>query len=295
MRSLDILAALTVVVIWGLNFVVVKIGVAQFPPLFMTALRFAFVAVLLIWLYPPPVGRIVPIAVLAFSFGGFHFGALFSGLVKVDAAVAAIVIQLAVPFSALFAWLFLGDALGWRRGAGMAVAFAGVVVLAGEPATASSLVHAGLILVAAVAWGLGNVQIKRIGRINVFQLNAWMALFAAPQLFVASAVLEDGQMASLAAADWRGWAAVAYTVVAASVTAYGLWYYLVDKYPVSRVIPYTLLAPVIGVAAGVTLLGEALTWYKVLGGLLTIAGVAVVELAGSRTREAAAPVREGRP
>ena len=135
-----------------------------------------------------------------------------------------------------------------------------------------------MILLAAFAWGLGNIQIKKIGRINVFTLNAWMALFAAPQLMLASAFLEEGQVEAALAAGWLGWGAVLYTVFAASITAYGLWYYLIEKYEIGKIVPFTLLSPVIGVLAGVLLLGETPTWEMAIGGVVTILGVAIIQL-----------------
>ena len=288
MKFADVLAALAIVVIWGINFVVVKVGVGLIPPLFMTALRLTLVAGILIWFGRPPVGRMARIAVLSVTFGGLHFGAMFSGLVGVDAAVSAIVMQLGVPFSVLLARLLLGEQFGGRRAVGMAIAFSGVVILAGEPRTASGLGYLALILLAAFAWGLGNIQIKKIGRINVFTLNAWMALFAAPQLMLASAFLEEGQVEAALAAGWLGWGAVLYTVFAASITAYGLWYYLVEKYEIGKVVPFTLLSPVIGVLAGVLLLGEAPTWEMAIGGVVTILGVAIIQLRIKETYHGAA-------
>ena len=286
MKPADILAALAVTLIWGLNFAVGKVGVGQFPPLLMTAIRFSLVALALIWFVPRPAGRMAQVALLSVTFGSLHFGLTFVGLSGVDAAAAAIVMQLTVPFGVLLAWLVLGDRFGGRRTLGLVIAFSGVVILAGEPAGESGQFHLALLVAAAFAWGVANIQIKKIGRINVFALNAWMGLFAAPQLILASALLESGQLAAMENADWMGWGAILYMVLGGSITAYGMWYYLIEKYEVSRILPFTFLAPVIGVAAGIGLLGEALTWEKAAGGLITMLGVAVIQL---RWRRPAGP------
>lgn len=278
MKPVDILAVLAASLIWGLNFAAIKIGVGQFPPLFMTGLRFALVALVLLPFTPPPRGRMRAVALLSVTFGSLHFGLVFAGMTGVDASVAAVVVQLGGPFSVFFAWLVLGDRIGWWRGAGMAVAFLGVAILAGEPTTASSLGHLAMILGATVSWGLANVQIKRLGAIGVFQLNAWMALMAAPQLLLASALLEDGQMAAVRNADWVGWGTIVYAALAASVCAYGLWYRLIGRYELSRLAPFALLTPVAGIAAGVVVLGEELTWEKMVGGAVVLFGVAAVQL-----------------
>jgi O-acetylserine/cysteine efflux transporter len=58
--------------------------------------------------------------------------------------------------------------------------------------------------------------------------------------------------------------------------AYSIWYHLLSTHPVSQVVPFNLLAPLLGVLAAVLLLGEVLTWQKMLGGVLTIGGVAII-------------------
>ena len=180
MKPLHIAAALVMVSLWGVNFVVAKVAVGMAPPLFTLALRSLLTAAVLIGLAPVPRAQMRDIAVLSVVVGGLHFGLMFSGLAGVDAAVAAIVAQLGTPFSALFAWLILDDRFGWKRTGGLVAAFAGVADLAGEPKTASCLPHLLMVVGAALTWGLGNVQTKRIGAINVFSLLAYMNLFAAP-------------------------------------------------------------------------------------------------------------------
>ncbi|MGF1640826.1 MAG: DMT family transporter [Rhodospirillales bacterium] len=277
MRPLDGAAALAVIVIWGLNFVVGKIGVGQIPPLMLMSLRFALVAALLSPFLRRPGRSWRPVIAVSVVLGGLHFGLLFTGLRGVDAGPAAIALQLTAPFSAILAAVFYRERLGPLQILGMAVAFAGVALLAGAPSTATSLAHLSLVVLAALAWAYANILIKRLGGINVFVLNAWVALLALPQLFAASLWLEEGQLAAMAAADWRGWGAIVYMAVGASITAYGLWYYLIAKYEVNRIVPLTLLSPVLAVVFAIAILDEPLTVRIVVGGLVTIAGVAMIQ------------------
>lgn len=272
----DTLLVLVVVALWGINFVSSKIGVTEFPPLFLMFLRFTLVAAVLLPFVRVPWGKLRSIAILALILGGVHFPLMFSGIRGLDAATTSVVAQLQVPFASLLAALFFRDTLGWRRAAGMVVAFAGVVLIAGEPRLASSLGPLLMVVGASLAFAAANVQIKRLGAVDGFTLNAWMALFAAPLLLVLSLILEDGQWQAVTHATWQGWAALLYIVVAATIIAYGLWYYLIGKYDVNQAVPYMLLIPVFGVLSGVAVLGEPLTWTLVIGGLLTVAGVGVI-------------------
>ncbi|MFO1127977.1 MAG: EamA family transporter [Rhodospirillales bacterium] len=280
-------AALLVIVIWALNFIFGKVGLSELPPLLMLALRFVLVTVLLL----PFLGRIRRrqwrlVVAVSVVLGVCHFGLMFFGLAHVGAGPAAIAIQLTVPFSAILGWVCFGERIGRVQLAGMAMAFCGVYLLAGEPAgtateAASRASNSWYLLAvtgAAFAWAVANVLIKRLGPINVFTLNGWVALIAAPHLLAASLLLEHGQAAAIAAAGWRAWSAVVFMAVASSIVAYGLWYFLIERYPMNRVVPMTLLSPVLAVVFAVLLLGETLSATMVVGGILTLGGVAVIEL-----------------
>lgn len=292
MSPMGWLAALLVVVIWGLNFIAAKVGVAQMPPFAFMALRFSIVGLLLApWFRPHGRRQWRGIAIISFTLGVLHFGLLFVGLRGVDAATAAIAIQLSVPFSAALASLVFGERLGWKRGAGMVLAFSGVAFLAGEP-TRFALGSFLLVVFGAFAWAASNVVVKKFAPLPPLVINGWMSLLAAPQLAVLSLVFEQDQGAALAAADWRGWTSLAFTVVCASIIAYSLWYHLVGRYELNRVVPFTLLAPVIGIGGGVVVLGEPLSFEKAVGGVLTIIGIAIIQFAGApekREEEAASP------
>lgn len=280
----DILAALAVAALWGINFTAIKVTVAELPPLFMSAVRFTLVFVVLVRVAPVPWGRFRDVALLSVAFGVVHFGMMGVALTRADAAAAAIVGQLGVPFAAVLAAVVLKDRFGLKRWLGVALAFAGVAVLAGEPDAGQAPLYLALVGLSSFGWATGQVLVKRLPPINTFTLNAWVSGLLAPQLFVLSWLFEDGQIAAAADAGVVGWGGLAYQALGASVLAYGLWYTLLGKHDVSRVVPYNLLVPVFGVAAGVALLGEAMTVQKLIGGAVTLAGVALIQL-GARRKE----------
>jgi O-acetylserine/cysteine efflux transporter len=274
-------AATLVVTIWGLNFVAVKTALVTLPPFLLTALRFAIAALVLAPFFRPARGQLPAVLVIALLLGVGHFGLMFFGVAGMDAATAAIVIELSIPFSAVLAWAFFGEVLGRWRSLGLAVSFAGVALLAGEPHL-PRLSPFVAVVVSGFAWALANVVIKRMGTISPLAINGWMALFASPMLLGLSLATETGQAEALAATSLKGWLAVAYTVVCSTLIAYTLWYRLIARHSINRVVPFTLLGPVVGLAGGVLLLGEPLTWHKLVGGALTVLGVAAVELLPGR-------------
>src|SRR5690242_14901510 len=133
MKLSDLILVLVVMAIWGLNFVIAKWGLAEFPPIFMMGLRWATVAALLLPFVRVPRKKLGGILLISFTLGCVHFSLMFTGLKGTDAAVAAIATQTQVPFAALIAAVVLKDRLGWRRATGMALAFVGIVIMAGEP------------------------------------------------------------------------------------------------------------------------------------------------------------------
>ena len=289
-RPHHLLVLVTVMGLWGLNFAVAKIGLQQLPPIFMMSLRFLLVALLLAPFVKPPRGRWREVFSISLTLGLVHFSLLFSGLADIDAATAVLAVQLQVPFATILAAVFLKDRFGWRRSLGLAIAFAGVAVIVGEPRLEGRYGSLALILGGAFVWAVANVQIKRLEGIDGLTLNAWLAVLAAPQLALASWVLEDGQITALAAADWRAAGSIAYQAIGAFIIGYGAWQWLLRQYRISQVMPFTLLVPFFGVLSGVAILGETVTAALLTGGLLTILGVAIILV---RRPETAAPEAEG--
>lgn len=282
---LHLLAFVGIMIIWGFNFAMAKWGLLELSPMLLMTLRFGIVAVLLLPFVARPSGRWREILLLSFLLGFLHFALMFTGLAGIDASTAAIAIQLQVPFASLLAVLFLGDRLGWRRALGMAIAFAGVAVVAGEPRLEGSYLSLGLVISAALIWAISNVIVKALHDLSGWTIAGWMSLFATPQLALGSWIFEDGQIQALRQASWLAWSAVAYTSVAVMIVGYGAWYWLLKRHPVTVAMPFTLLLPVFGAGSGVLALGESLTPALLIGGALVIAGVGIIVLRRPETAE----------
>ena len=118
----------------------------------------------------------------------------------------------------------------------------------------------------------------RGGETGVFMsaLNGWMSLFAFPQLLIVSSVVEHGQIAAVLAPHWTVWVAVLYMALGVTVVGYVIWYRMLARHPVNLMMAFTLLVPVFGVASGHLFLGEPIGWQRIVGGLITIVGVAII-------------------
>jgi O-acetylserine/cysteine efflux transporter len=260
------------------------------------AVRFALVASVLVWFAPIPRAHLRGLFVASIFIGAGHYALFFTGLAGVEAGASSIALQLQVPFAALIAAFVFRERLGWLPAAGMAVAFVGVIVIAGTPRIGTNPWPFALCVASGFVWALGNIRVKQLGRLNSFAVNAWIAVFTAPQLFVLSLLFEHGQFEALAGAGWRGWGGILYMTVAVSILSYSIWYWLIARFEVNQTMPLTLLMPVFGVASGAIFLDEALTARLILGGLLTVTGVAIIQLygLGAAGRAARAGKKDGK-
>ena len=278
MKPQHFLALAFAQVLWGANFAVLKLGLDTIPPFFFVALRLGAVGLLLIpFVGLPKRSQLPGLLLLAVLLGVIHFGTLFAGIALSDAATSSIIIQIQVPLSALAAAAFFGDRIGWRRWSGMALSILGIALLVGRPAFQGGWIAVLLILAASVSWVAANMQIKRLAAdVNGWQLNAWPALLAAPMMLALSALTEHGQAESLQDAGAGAWFALAYQVVVTTALCYGLWFAMMRRYPVTQVMPFTLLEPVFGALTAVFLLNEPWDWQMVLGALVTVSGLAII-------------------
>jgi O-acetylserine/cysteine efflux transporter len=289
MRIRDIMLALTTMLLWGLNFGVAKLALAEFPPILLTALRFTLVALILLPFAPRP-KQMRPLIELAATLGLLHFPMVFSGLSLLDASTSAIVLQLQVPLGVVMAAILLGEKLSWRHGLGMAISFAGFALIAGAPRLEANRVGLIFLLTAAMAWGFSTVQLKKLGPIDPFTLNGWLGLFVAIELWMLSLAIEGSPLPHMAAASWQGWSALLYTALISTIVAFGIWSRLVARYSVGQTLPFMLTVPLFAIMGGIVLNGDRMTVDIIAGGVLTIAGVSLIILRWPRGRRLNAAV-----
>lgn len=278
-RALVLIACLA----WAGNFLAAASALTHFPPMLFTALRLTVVLVALApFLRRPPRDQWPRLVAICLCSGALHFGLIFWGLrLAGDISSVAIALQSYIPMSTLLAVGWLGERIGWRTGAGISVAFAGVLVLGLDPSVVDAPGALGLTLAAALALAVGTTLMRDLRGVDTFSLQAWSALLGLGPLLVGSAVAEDGQLAAVLGAGLQDWSGVVYSAVFASILGHGLLYVLVQRHPVSQVTPYLLLTPVFAVVLGVLAWGDRPGPRLVVGGAMVLLGVLVVALARS--------------
>lgn len=283
----DALLAAAVATVWGINFVVIHVGLESWPPLLFAALRFAVTVVPAIFFVKRPTGtdwRLVAGVGLFMSAG--QFGFLFVGIDQgVPAGLASLVLQLQAAFTLLFAIAILKERPDGKRLLGAAIAFAGIGLIAldrGATGTKVPLTALALVVVAAASWGVGNICSRIAQAPDALGLLVWSSLVPPLPLAAASLAFEgpDAARQALTHTTAQGLGALAYVVLVSTFFGYTTWNGLLKKHPATAVAPFTLLVPVVGITAAWVALGERPTPLTLAGAVIVLAGLARTVTAG---------------
>lgn len=282
----DMLLALCVVVAWGVNFVVIKLGLQGMPPFLLAGLRFTLVAFPAIFFVrrPPIPLRWLVVYGMTISFGQFAF--LFLAIkLGMPAGLASLVLQAQAFFTLLLGALLLAEKLRWNHIVGIIIATLGMFLLAtagmkGQTSAGITLTTMMLTLSAALSWGLGNITNKIIMRnrsVPIMSLVVWSALVPIVPFFACS-LLFDGQAAivySLLHIGLQTVLALFYLAFVATIVGYAIWGNLLSRYETWRVAPLSLLVPVVGIITAALVLDEHLSGQQMLGAVVIILGLLV--------------------
>ena len=278
MRLRDFLIFAGVCFIWAANLVVSRALFTMFgiAPVFYAAARFALVALILAPLLRPLPRPTMPVLIIGALLGALHFGLMFMALNAASTASVSIVLQLSIPLTAILSMPILGETIGWRRAAGIALALFGVILVMWEPEGQSITIGLFYAFASAASLALGSILLKRYGPIRPLRMQAWVALASFPPLLVFSLLAEHAQWQGGVDAGWPFWAGLAFSVVIVTIVAHTAYFRVLQRYPASLVAPLGLMMPLMSITMGVGLLGEAFTASMLVGGLVALTGLFII-------------------
>ena len=288
MRPRDTALALLVVLLWGVSFVVIKLGLRGVSPFVLGGLRCALAAFPAVLFVPPPR---VPLRVYA-AFAGSTFLAQFALLfwaihLGMPSGLSSVVQPSQAFFTIVLAALVFREMPTRRQCLGMVLAALGLVLIGSGRGASIPLAAFALNLCSAASWAVGNLasrSLSRYGPVNGFAFVVWAGLLP-PLPFFAMAWSFEGAgavAASFRAMDATSWAAAAYLGLGATLAGYGLWNLLLKSYPAAQVAPFALLVPVIGLAGGAVTFGERFNAAQLAGSALIATGLALPVLSARR-------------
>jgi O-acetylserine/cysteine efflux transporter len=282
----DLVAIVLINLMWGLNIVAVKLSVDLIAPFTAAFLRQAMVFVLCLpWLRIVP-GRMRILLTLGAIAGATFFIPLNLALAEVEnTGTVAIAGQLGAPFALILSILFLGDRIGIPRLAGILMTFLGVMLIAFDPAAADEPLGLVLTAISAVFWAISSLLQRKLAGVPVLVLYAWIGLCGSAILAPIAMLYEPHAMRDLTHIPPVALGAVLFSAVCSTLIGQGGMAWLLQRHPISAVIPYTLVAPVVSVIAASAFFGTPITGMMILGGIVVLAGVAIVTIRTARKSE----------
>jgi O-acetylserine/cysteine efflux transporter len=274
----DFALLVLICLVWASNNIVSKIVVAHWgvPPLFYASVRFLLVSlVTLPWLLPAPrpLWRIILVALLM---GGGNFALLFVGLKTASPSTTAIVTQLGVPMTTLLSVLMLGERIRWRRGLGIALTFAGALLVMWQPGGFTFSGGVIYLLGSAFTGSLGAVMMKQMEGVKPLRFQAWVGFCSLWPLAALSFLTEHNQLPALHSVGF--WAAVGFSAFVVSVVMHTAYYGLIQRYEANLISPLTLMTPLATIAMGVAITHDYFDARMAFGAALALLGVLIIAL-----------------
>ncbi|MEU8588037.1 EamA family transporter [Streptomyces sp. NPDC048664] len=288
MRPVHVFLAVLVAAVWGVNFTVIELGLGHFPPLLFSALRFLVAAVPAVFFVGRPQVGWRSVVAVGLVLGVAKFGLLFIGMdAGMPAGLSSLVLQIQAVFTALVAFVVLGERPTRLRLLGMAVALAGVGLAAVDEGTSGPLGAFALVIAAAACWGVSNVLTRKAAPPNALNFMVWVSTVPVLPLLGLSLLTEgpSRDLAAVRALDWQGAGIVLYVAWITTILGFGIWGWLLRRHPASTVAPFSLLVPVFGMSAAALFLDEPISPLRWGAAALLVGGVALTSWTpGGRSR-----------
>ena len=273
MSKKHLLFALISVILWGINFPLLKFVFIELPPLLSVATRLLISSLLFLPFVSFPKKYWYIIVVLSFTLFTATLGSTTLALKEVDAAIAALITELEVPFAAILSFFLLNERLTKQQLGGTLLAFFGVYLIVKSPEVSiHKMWPIWLLLIAAFFYALSAILIKVINHINPLSITIWSSFFAVPQLLLLSHLFENHPLTKLVDVSPHIWLILSISAIL-SLIGFFIWNYLIHLYPVNQIVPFALLIPVFALLASYFILGETTHRLALVGGVMAMGGV----------------------
>ena len=272
------LLALAVVAVWGSNFVIIKVALHTFSPLWLGVLRFTLALLPAAFFLARPAVPWQKLAAYGVLIGAGQFGLLYIAINgHITPGMVSLVVQMQVFFTIGLAMLADGEKLRPCQFVALGLATAGIAVIALHTGGDITLLGLVLVLLAGLSWSGGNQVARSMGRVPMLPMVVWSSAYAVPVLLALALWFEGPARLTQAvtAADAMTWAAVVWQAAGNTLFGYAAWGWLLARHPAATVVPMALLVPVFGMGASSLLLGEALPPWKLAAAALVMGGLAV--------------------
>ena len=279
MKKLDILTAILVSLVWGSNFIAIKMTVIEIPGLLTLAIRFLLTSLILLPFTSKPKIKFITLYKISLVFGILYMGMLYYGMhLGLNTNLTIILMQSNIPISVVIAKLFLKENVSLKSLIGIGVAFSGMLVVVGTPLLTGNILAAVSITFSAIFYAVFNIQSRQFKEIPALSLLCWSCLISTPYLFLLSYFIDGSPLELIKEVSYIAWGAMAYSVIISGIFGITAWIYLLQTYPVHKVLPFNLLVPFFGFSLSILVLKEIPCWHIILGGVITLLGIAITQI-----------------
>jgi len=275
--------ALSIVVLWGLNFVALKIAVLSLPPIFLAGLRFFLISIPWIFFVQKPKVSKRQFFTLPITLGVLQYSLLYYGMsTGLSAGLSAVILQTQSFFTVIMSSILMKEKLRLNETFGLLIGMLGVIILLINNDGDFKIEAVLIILAAAISWGIANIQLKNLGNVNMVSFLIWISPIAAILLFIISFILEYDSVLKIdfSNLEIKIFLSIFYTAYLSTVIGFTMWQYLLNKYKSVQITPYGLLIPVTGSIFGYIILSEVLEIYQIISGIIIIIGLMVISIRG---------------
>ena len=275
--------AFFIVVLWGLNFVALKIAVLSLPPIFLAGFRFLLISIPWIFFVEKPKVSKRQFITLPITLGVLQYSLLYYGMsTGLSAGLSAVILQTQSFFTVIMSTILIKEKLRLNEILGLLIGALGVMILLINNNGDFKIEAVLIILAAAISWGIANIQLKNLGNVNMVSFLIWISPFAAIVLFIISFILEYDLVLNIdfSNVEIKVFLSIFYTAYLSTVIGFTMWQYLLNKYKSVQITPYGLLVPVTGSIFGYIILSEVLEIYQIIAGIVIIIGLMVISLRG---------------
>ncbi|PHI37138.1 permease [Pseudoalteromonas sp. GCY] len=283
MNVKSISLALMVVIIWGLNFSVIKFGLAELPPILFSGLRFLVVAIPAVFFIPFPKTSVWNVLGVGLFLGVLKFSLLFIAMESnASAGIASLLLQAQVIFTILLSVLLLKETMNRFQVVGISIATFGFSLFFINSSGSTTILGAVLILFAALFWSFSNLIMKRLQDVNLLHFIVWVSLVPPLPLFTLSYFIEtDAPLTLLLNTPTQSWLSIAYVGYISTLIAFAIWGWLLKNHKAAAVTPFALLIPIVGIVGSALLLNEQLMLMEAIGGGFILCGL-TISVTGAR-------------
>ncbi|WP_223517736.1 EamA family transporter [Pseudomonas sp. GL-B-19] len=278
MKPLHVVLAVLITAIWGVNFSVIKLGLATVDPFILAGIRFSLCALPAIFFIRKPDVPWRYIIGYGLVFGIGLWGIVNLGIkAGLSAGIASLVLQFSAFFTILLGGWVFKEALTRFQVLGMLIAFGGLLCIIMISDGSVSLPGVLLVLVGAASWSVANIINKKASTKDVFGFLVWSSAFAPIPLFALDYAVNGsaGYTTFVNQVDTTAVLSILFQVYPNTLFAYWIWNSLLKTYPVSTVAPLSLLVPIFGMLGSVFVFNESVPPSKVLAVVLIVLGLAV--------------------